>query len=78
MSKARDILEMIDSLSEEWEDLPKGWTKESLDKFAKELTGKTKGDPKGFFRECVAKMKGEGLESPEGFCASLKTKYLGK
>jgi hypothetical protein len=65
-------------LKEAWEKLPKGWTKESLDKFAKSLTDKTKGDPKGFFTECVKKIKDTDITDPEAFCASLKKEYLEK
>jgi len=64
------------NLDEQWKILPKGWTKESLDKFAKSLTGKSKGDPKRFVRICMTKMEGK-MTDPAKFCASLKDKFLG-
>lgn len=60
--------------------LPKGWTQKSVEKFARSLTGKTKKDSHGFFDNCVRKMKDESGFSEEGakkFCASLKDQYLG-
>jgi len=60
-----------------WATLPRGWTKESLDKFARSLTRKTKRDPKGFVRECMRKLKGTPIKDPARFCASLKDQYLG-
>jgi len=62
-------------IDENWEDLPKGWTKKSLASFARSLTKKTKGDSKGFVTACVAKMKGQ-VKNPEAFCAGLKDEYL--
>jgi len=50
--------------------LPKGWTQDSLKKFAKSLTGK-EGTQKGFFDKCVKKMQGK-IDNPEAFCASAK------
>jgi len=65
-------------LSEGFETLPKGWTKESLDKFAKSLTDKSK-DEEGFFRACIAKVSdAEGIDDPEKFCGALKAKYFKK
>lgn len=64
--------------NEQWKSLPRGWTQASLDAFARSLTGKTKGDPEGFVRACVAKMKDTGIDDPYAFCASLKDKYLGR
>ena len=68
---------IIEPLSEQWETLPRGWTKKSLEKFARSLTGKSKGDPEGFVRACELKMKGK-VDDPAAFCASLKDKYLGR
>lgn len=54
--------------------MPKGWTKNSVKKFAKSLTnGKTLDAAKkeGFFKKCVNKMK-DHMSDPEGFCAAVK------
>ena len=84
----RDILEKVDKLNEKkdrlveeigWDNLPPGWDKESLMKFARSLTGKTKDDTEGFFTECVDRIKDEEGFDEEGakkFCASLKDEYL--
>jgi len=56
-----------------FENMPKGWTKDSVKKAAKTL-GKTVGaDPKskGFFDKCVKKLK-DKMKDPEGYCATLK------
>jgi len=52
---------------------PKGWTQDSVKKFANSLSQDMKGGPKskGFFDKCVEKMK-DRVENPEGFCASIK------
>lgn len=55
--------------------LPKGWTQDSLKKFAKSLTNK-EGTQEKFFERCVNKMKGK-LDNPEGFCASVKDELHG-
>jgi hypothetical protein len=55
--------------------LPKGWNQDSLKKFSKSLTGK-EGTKKDFFKKCVEKMKGK-MDSPEGFCASVKDEMHG-
>jgi hypothetical protein len=55
--------------------LPKGWTKDSLAKFAKTLTKKGKGE-EGFFRACVAKMKDTDITDPDRFCGALKARYF--
>jgi len=68
---------IIEPLSEQWETLPRGWTKKSLEKFARSLTGKTKGDTEGFVRACELRMEGK-VDDPAAFCASLKDKYLGR
>lgn len=64
-----------------WENLPKGWTKKSLMKFAKSLTGKKnpKENPEGFFTECYEKLKDEGFgeDGAKRMCASLKDSVLG-
>ena len=58
-----------------WENLPKGWTKDSVKKFAKSLTGKgaTKED---FFEACVVEMRNK-MDDPEAFCASVKDQVWG-
>jgi len=56
-----------------WDEMPKGWKKKSVKKFAKTL-GKSVGEEpteKGYFDKCVEKMK-DKVDNPEGFCASLK------
>jgi hypothetical protein len=60
-----------------WENLPPGWDEESLQSFARSLTGKTKDDTEGFFSNCMDKME-DKLDEPEAFCASLKDEYLGR
>jgi len=66
-----------DDLDENWKGAPKGWTRKSIEKFARSLTRKTKGDSKGFVRACVRKMTGK-VDDPEAFCAGLKDEFLGK
>jgi hypothetical protein len=62
-----------------FEDLPPGWDQDSLESFARSLTGQTKDDTEGFFTKCVEKMEDEdGFDNPEAFCASLKDQYLGR
>ena len=53
-----------------WEKYPKGWTRQSVIKFAKSLAGKHATE-KGFFDACVDKMSGN-IDDPEAFCASVK------
>lgn len=53
-----------------WDNLPKGWTEKSVEKFAKSLAGKSATE-KGFFDACVEKMTGN-IDEPEAFCASVK------
>jgi len=57
---------------------PKGWSKDSVKKFADTLSDKMKGGPKskGFFDKCVEKMK-DKMDDPEGFCASIKDEVYG-
>jgi len=51
---------------------PKGWTEESIKKFAKTI-GADSATAKGFFDKCVARMKKDSdMNNPEGFCADLK------
>lgn len=63
-----------------WENLPKGWTKKSVEKFMKSLTGSSKDDPEGMFTECVKRIKDEAdfdEESAKKFCASAKDLVMG-
>lgn len=50
-----------------WEDLPKGWTKQSARKFWNSLTG----DIKHKVTKCMSKMDGK-VSNPGAFCNSLK------
>lgn len=51
---------------------PKGWTKKSVEKFAKTI-GFDSAQDKGFFAACVSRMKKDSdMGDPEGFCADLK------
>lgn len=61
-----------------WENFPKGWTKNSVKKFANSLTKESglKPDDEGWFDACVNKIKGE-LDDPEAFCASLRDEIKG-
>jgi len=56
--------------------LPKGWTQNSVKKFAKNLVDKGGGKSEGFFDKCVEKMKGK-IDNPEGFCAGVKDEVYG-
>lgn len=72
--KLRDYLEEAG-----FKDYPKGWTRDSIIKFAKSLVdefGIEGGDEKGFFDACVDKMSGE-MDKPEAFCASIKDEVFG-
>lgn len=57
---------------------PKGWTQDSVKKFANSLAQDMKGGPKskGFFDKCVKKMSGK-IDDPEGFCAGVKDEVYG-
>lgn len=62
-----------------WSGTPKGWTKDSIKKFAKSLAkgGAKKED---FFDKCVNKMKDEAgfnEERAKGFCAGIKDEVYG-
>lgn len=58
-----------------FERLPKGWTKKSVEKFAKSLA-KKEATEKGFFDACVSKMSPH-MDDPEAFCASVKDQVWG-
>lgn len=57
-----------------WKKYPKGWSRESVQKFAKSLSG----DPssKGWFDACVKKMEGK-LDNPQAFCATVRDEAKG-
>lgn len=61
-----------------FEEYPKGWTRESIIKFAKTLVDEYNLDgasDKGFFDACVEKMEGN-IDNPESFCASVKDEVI--
>lgn len=60
-----------------WDNLPDGWDENSLQSFARNLTGKTKSDSEGFFTACMDEVENK-FDEPEKFCASLKDEYVGK
>lgn len=76
-SKLRQIVrEEVQRLSEDeigWDNLPDGWDEDSLDSFAKNLTGQ-EGE-EGFFSACMDEVE-DKFDDPEAFCASLKDEYL--
>ena len=61
-----------------FETKPKGWSDKSVKKYSKTFSSKMKGNVKSkdFFDKCVKKMQGK-IDSPEGFCASLKDEAHG-
>lgn len=63
-----------------FENLPPGWDEDSLESFARSLTGKTKDDTEGFWTTCYERMQDEegfDKEGAKAFCAALKDEYLG-
>jgi len=59
-------------MSEQWENLPHGWTKKSLRKYWNTLTDRTRaGD--GGVKKCIKKIKGvyPDIDDAGAFCASL-------
>lgn len=63
-----------------FDNLPDGWDEDSLDSFARSLTGKDKDDTDGFWTKCFDRIKDEEGFDEEGakaFCAALKDEYLG-
>lgn len=62
-------------LEAEWKNLPAGWDKKSVEKFAKSLASKAATET-GFFDACVEKMKGN-IDDPEAFCATVKDTVWG-
>jgi len=58
---------------------PPGWTRESVIKFAKTLTKESGKNPdeKGFFDECVKKLRDPFGDGAEGFCAAIKDEAFG-
>ena len=57
-----------------WENLPDGWTEESVKSFWDSLVG----DVKHKVTKCIKKMKGKGMDDPGAFCASLRDRIEGK
>jgi hypothetical protein len=58
-----------------WEDMPKGWSDASREKFWNTLTG----DVKHKVTKCIKKMEGKGgIDDPGAFCASLADRVEGK
>ena len=55
--------------ADKWNDLPKGWTQESLKKFWGSLTG----DRKHKITACMKKMRGK-VDDPGAFCGGLASK----
>jgi hypothetical protein len=66
-----EVKELYRALTEQWEMLPRGWTKESLRQFWDTLTDNTPAG-EGGVRKCVAKIKKAypEVDDPEAFCAS--------
>ena len=57
------IQDYLDLLQEAgWDKLPKGWTKSSIKKFSKSLTGVKGKSHKGFFEKCVNKFAKKNLK----------------
>jgi len=72
-----DDKSIVPFVEAEWKGpLPEGWTSDSVEKFAKSLTKKAKGE-EGIFTACMAKMKDvAGIKDPAKFCGALKARYL--
>jgi hypothetical protein len=62
--------QIYELILEKYQTLPRGWTKDSVKKFAQTLANKAATE-KGFFDLCVEKMK-KHFDNPEGFCAYVK------
>lgn len=61
-----------------FDSLPPGWDEDSLDSFARSLTGRDKDDTEGFWTKCFDRIKDEEGFDEEGakaFCASLKDEF---
>lgn len=66
----QDILKLAGEKSaDKWQNLPKGWTEESLKKFWSSLTG----DKKHKITACMEKMKGK-MDDPGAFCGGLASR----
>lgn len=63
-----------------FEQMPKGWDKSSVKKFANTLAKneavQNAATKPGFFEKCVSKMQGK-VANPEGFCAAIKDEAHG-
>lgn len=61
-----------------WKDFPRGWTKDSIKKYAKTLGGDVNIKSKEWFYKCVDKLKDEkGIDNPEELCGTIKDEVLG-
>jgi len=70
--RAKKMIVRMIRMSEQWERLPRGWTKESLRKYWNTVTG---GVPagEGGVRRCIKKVKDAypDIDDAGAFCASL-------
>lgn len=65
---ARRVIHYLDTITEQWETLPRGWTEDSLQRFWRSLTG----DRKHKITQCIKKIeKNPEIDDPKAFCASL-------
>jgi len=64
---ARQVLTVMNRLVEEWEELPRGWTEDSLRRFWRSLTG----DRRHKITQCIKKLSDTDITDPAAFCASL-------
>jgi hypothetical protein len=71
--KLRDGRTQMKVIKEDWVDLPKGWTSDSVKKFWGSLTG----DREHKVTACMKKMSGK-VDDPGAFCASLARKVGAK
>lgn len=67
-----EVRELYRALTEKWETLPRGWTKESLRKYWNMLTGGTLAG-EGGVRKCISKVEDvyPDIDDAGAFCASL-------
>jgi hypothetical protein len=67
-----EVRQLYRALTEQWETLPPGWTKESLRQFWDTLTGETPAG-EGGVRKCINKIKDvyPDIDDAGAFCASL-------
>jgi hypothetical protein len=69
-----DVAKLLDEAHHGFKKLPKGWTRQSVIKFAETLTADSGKNPtdEGFHAACVAKMESHFGEGANGFCAAIK------